>query len=138
MPWVMARSIFMVPVVSDASRNCSAHWTRFQPDNGSQGAVEIGEVVVGIAERICPRVFLKRIFRQRGLEMFQVTVLSKRSSEVVPSKVAMATELSNGSCSQRKRAGFGVMVSLSRSTAGHDSREAGTSCGVRPGRRPRE
>ena len=36
-----------------------------------QGTHEIREVLIGIAERIHPRIFLKRILRQGSLEMLQ-------------------------------------------------------------------
>ena len=111
----MARSIFMVPV----------RVGRIQKLQGPLGhvrgvvmmrqrALQIGKVLVGIAERICPRVFFQRILRQRVFEMLQRHGAFEAQFRVVPSKVATATELSNGSCSQRKCAGCGVMARLVR------------------------
>ena len=68
----MARSIFMVPV--------RIRWIeKLQCPFGhvlagvvmSQSAREIGEVFIGIAKRIRPRILLQRILRHGGLEMFQ-------------------------------------------------------------------
>src|SRR5271157_5297655 len=102
MPQVMALRIFMVSVVSAGSRNCKAHVDTPGPEYRLASAFERQGKSSSEYRKGYVRAYSSSGYS--GMEVSKcssVTVLSKRSSDVVPSNVATATELSNGSCSQR-------------------------------------
>ena len=76
-----------------------------------QRASQVGELFIGVAERIPLRKLLQRVIGQHGFEMLQRDNAVKTSSAVEPSNVATPTELSNTSWSKRRCAGWGVISS---------------------------
>ena len=134
MPQVIARSMAIVPVESDRIEKLQRPLPNaFRRILRSERAREIGKVLVGIGETDrCGPVPQSDIRAPSSRSAPGTTVLSKRSSDVVPSNVATATELSKESWSQRTFVGCGVIdqVSLDQA-AGRDSPADGTSCGAR-------
>ena len=111
MPRVIARSIAIVSVESDGSRNRNAHSRRRHPGNAEPTRARDSGSPHRNTERICAGLLLERVIEQRRLEVLQRHgALEPEVQRVASSNVAMATELSKESCSQRRSAGWGVIT----------------------------
>lgn len=75
-----------------------------------QRAPEIENVLIRVTEGIGLRVLFDRIVRDRVFEMLEGDRAFKSQFRRIAAKVATATELSKGSCSQRSCVGWGVIA----------------------------